>query len=84
MAKPDLWKAYSLELTRTAPLLRSTAPPLSGQMTRALTEDQRRSGLWRAPVASNLTDALRCVIHTMRSADLIRELKEAGWVLKRV
>lgn len=25
-----------------------------------------------------------CIIHTMRSADLIRELKEAGWVLKRV
>ena len=25
-----------------------------------------------------------CIIHIMRSADLIRELKEAGWVLKRV
>jgi predicted RNA binding protein YcfA (HicA-like mRNA interferase family) len=25
-----------------------------------------------------------CIIHTMRSADLIRELKEAGWVLKRI
>jgi predicted RNA binding protein YcfA (HicA-like mRNA interferase family) len=25
-----------------------------------------------------------CIIHTMRSADLIRELEKAGWVLKRV
>jgi len=25
-----------------------------------------------------------CIIHTMRSADLIRELERAGWVLKRV
>jgi hypothetical protein len=25
-----------------------------------------------------------CIIHTMRNTDLIRELKEAGWVLKRV
>jgi predicted RNA binding protein YcfA (HicA-like mRNA interferase family) len=25
-----------------------------------------------------------CMIHTMRSADLIRKLEKAGWVLKRV
>ena len=25
-----------------------------------------------------------CVIHTMRSVELIRELEKAGWVLKRV
>jgi predicted RNA binding protein YcfA (HicA-like mRNA interferase family) len=25
-----------------------------------------------------------CIIHTMRSAELIRELEKAGWVLKRV
>jgi predicted RNA binding protein YcfA (HicA-like mRNA interferase family) len=25
-----------------------------------------------------------CMIHTMRSADLIRQLEKAGWVLKRV
>ena len=25
-----------------------------------------------------------CIIHTVRSANLIRELEKAGWVLKRV
>jgi len=30
------------------------------------------------------TDLMVCIVHTMRSADLIRELEAAGWVLDRV